>query len=86
MWSHPFCTGIILQLKEEARQRMDLGNMSKGPLVFAAGLLRSVILAELRGPVAWGIFTGGILKLSRMHFLVMLAYIPSSCTLISVVL
>ena len=37
---------FIPQLKEEARQRMDSVNMSKGLMVFAAGLFKKVILAE----------------------------------------
>lgn len=65
---------FIPQLKEEARQRMDLMNMSKGLMVFAAGLFKKVILAEFfAGPVAWGFSQVGSLS-SSDAFLVMLAY------------
>ena len=65
---------FIPQLKEEARQRMDSVNMSKGLMVFAAGLFKKVILAEFfAGPVAWGFSQVGSLS-SSDAFLVMLAY------------
>ena len=46
---------LIPQIKDENRQRPDYGNLSKGLMIFAAGMFKKVIIADTFGGIAdWG--------------------------------
>lgn len=65
---------LIPQIRDESRQRPDYGNLSKGLMIFAAGMFKKVIIADTFGGIVdWG-FEDIAAMSSIDAFLVMFSY------------